>query len=70
MEFLSIQVAPDFKSKLVLYTQDSGEQAGQYLERLARRDLDDRVRRIVTAWSFVGPPAPALPEHGLNTPAA
>jgi hypothetical protein len=77
-EFVSIQVSPDFKSKLVLYVQSSEETAGQYLERMARRDLDDRVARIIAGWPFPGrePQPPTLPgagaaaAAGLDTTAA
>jgi hypothetical protein len=73
-EVLAIQVSPDFKSKLGLYVGSSGEHAGEYLERMARRDLDDRVARIIAGWPFPGrePQPPTLPgaAAGLDTTAA
>lgn len=63
---ITIKVTTQFKQKLQTYCQVTKSDAGEWLESKVRRELDERVTRIVGAWTFLGsendPPALPSPE--------
>lgn len=67
---LTIKVSTAFKQKLQTLCLNAGLDAGEFLEGKARRDVDERLQRIVGAWTFLGTESgpPALP--GPETSAA
>jgi hypothetical protein len=65
---LTIKVSPGFRLKLKAYIETAEESAGAYLERMARRDLDERARKIASAW--IGGAASAPADQAEAEPAA